>query len=53
MPVTHEQETCANFRASFPIHVYDEQYTSNMKSTHNHRNLLENLRKFFARESPT
>ena len=29
----------------------DEQYPSNMTSTHNHRNLLESLRKFIARVS--
>ena len=34
----------------FELHLcVDEQYSNTMTSTHNHRNLLENLRKFIIR----
>ena len=34
------------------LHLYvDEQYSNNVTSTHNRRNLLENLRKFLVRLS--
>ena len=35
------------------LHSYvGKQYPNNIMSTHNHRNLLENMRKFIARVSP-
>ena len=40
------------FSSKFLHLCVDEQYSSNMMSTHNRRNILENLRKFLAHVSP-
>ena len=50
--MTHGQDTCASFRAKFLNFCVEEQYLSKMTSTHNHRKLLENLRKFLAHAFP-
>ena len=40
-----------NFSSKFQYSSVHEQFSSNVTSTHNHRNLLENLRKFIVRVS--
>ena len=49
--VTHGQENCASFRQASTFCVDEQLYPSKMTSKNNHRNLLENLRKFIARMS--